>query len=213
MKYVLIALALVALCVPAFAGYNPGVQLFVHIEADNTPDATDNAGVVNEILSPTAYTSYFAHIGLTSVGMDDGSAPPDINGFNVISLLINDIVAEYPTVVGTQSFTSTLPGGMTIGDAFVGGITCAATECMLIPFQYIGYVQVFYLTGGCTIEVLDHTEYPRWVVDCRAPPERDYYCIWKQGGLGMAAPEGDPDCEGNTPVEDATWGLIKALYR
>ena len=214
MKYVLIALALAALCLPASAGYNPSAKSFVHIEADASPDATDNATVVNEILSPTPNTLYYAFLGLTEIGVVDGSAADSLNGFDVISFLVNDIMADYPGVVATQAFTNLLPGNLGIGDAFVGGITIASTDCMLAPFQYFGYVSFFYLSGACTIEVLDHTEYPRWVVDCMLPNGAvDYYCVWKQGGLGMAAPPGDAECEANTPVEDATWGSIKALYR
>jgi hypothetical protein len=215
MKYVLIALAVAAMCVPAFAGYNPSAKVFVHIEADASPDAVDNFTVVNEIPTPTAFTSYYAYIGLTEIGLIDGSPPPADNGFTTVSFLINDIMSQYPGVVGTQSFVNLLPGNLGIGDAFVNGITIASTECMLAPFQYIGYVQVFYLTAGgaCTIEVLDHVDYPRWVVDCQEPGLVDFYCVWKNGALGMAAPTGDSSCEADTPVEDATWGAIKALYR
>lgn len=212
MRYALIAVMVAALAVPAFAGYNSGCKMFVHIETDATPDATDNSGVVNEILSPSTNTLYYAHIGLADVGVE--TAPPDSNGFTTISLKINDLMTSYPGVVATQSFTSTLPGGLTIGDAFTGdGITCAATNCMLAPFQYIGYVQFFFLGGACTVEVIDHVAYPRWVVDCQEPGQVDYYCVWKQGGVGMAAPAGDMDCDANTPVTNETWGNIKALYR
>jgi hypothetical protein len=218
MKYVLVALMVAALAASASAqGYNPSAKMFVHIEADAVPDVTDAAGVVNEIASPTNNTLYYAYLGFTELGMDDGSAPPEENGFTTVSFLINDLVAGYPGDVATQSFVNLLPGNLGIGDAFVSpGLTIASTECMLAPFQLIGYVQFFFLgaaTGTCTIEILEHGDYPRWLVDCQDPGVVDFFCVWKNGALGTTAPAGDVGCEANTPVEDLTWSSIKALYR
>lgn len=70
---------------------------------------------------------------------------------------------------------------------------------------------MFYLGGACHLEILDHGDYPRWVVDCSDPGEVDQYCVYMNGGIGGAiAPDGD--CE-PTPVQGASWGAIKALYR
>jgi hypothetical protein len=212
MRYALIAVMVAALAVPALAGMNPECKIFIHLEADAEPDVTDNASVVNEIPSPTGYQNYYAYIGVTEMGM--GGEPVAGEGLTVISFLVNDIVASYPGVVGAQSFTSLLPGGLAIGNAFTGdGITISSTECMPPPLVVLGYVQMFYLAGGATIEVLDHGGYPRWVVDCQPIGVVDYYCVWKQGGLGMPAPAGDEGCDANTPVEESTWGSIKAMYR
>jgi hypothetical protein len=72
-------------------------------------------------------------------------------------------------------------------------------------------MSIFYLGGDCSLEIVDHLEYPRWVVDCSDPGEVDYYCVYMNGSIGEAvAPAGD--CPG-TPVEPATWGSIKAMYR
>jgi hypothetical protein len=50
------------------------------------------------------------------------------------------------------------------------------------------------------------------VVDCTQPyGEVDFYCVLAHGTIGAGTcPDGD--CE-IVPVEDATWGGIKALYR
>ena len=211
MKHVLIAAVVVALAVPAVAGFNPNCKMFVHLDTDTTCDATDASTVVNEILSPTAFTSYYAFIGLTELGVLEG-APPEQNGIKVLSFMINDMVTDYPTAIATQSFTNLLPGNLMIGDPFDGGATVSSTTCRLAPFQIIGYIQVFYLGGGATIELLDHEQYPRWVVDCQTPGQVDYYCVWKNGGLGMTAPAGDGGCVADTPVESSTWSSIKAMY-
>ena len=75
----------------------------------------------------------------------------------------------------------------------------------------IGYFSLFYLGGACHVEILDHGEYPRWVMDCSDPAEIDEYCVYMNGSIGGAeAPAGDCDI---TPAESLTWGSIKALYR
>ena len=218
MKYVLIALALAALCVPAFAqdGNNPNIKIFIHLTDDIAEPATDNATVVNEF-SPAPITTIRAYVGLTGFA----------TGMTVISFRLNDAMTECPGVIATQAFTSLLPGGLTIGNAFgdpgdpgspTDGITIAATECMpgFYDIVFVGYAEYFYLGGECQIEILDHgnSDWARWVVDCQTPGVFNEYCVWLNGGVGGATPPaGDAECEANTPVEDATWALIKALYR
>ena len=86
-----------------------------------------------------------------------------------------------------------------------------ATDCYASEPLVIGYVTLFYLGGQCHIEILDHLEYPRWVVDCSDPGEIDEYCVYMNGSIGGASlPQGD--CDG-TPVQAASWGAIKSLYR
>ncbi|MCK4511437.1 hypothetical protein KAW64_06855 [bacterium] len=217
MKYVLVAIALAALCVPAFAqeGDNVIVKAFVHMTGNDTPvEPTDNATVVNEF-SSAPYTTIRAYIGLTDLS----------TGVKTVSFKVNDAVGEYPTVVATQAFTNLLPGNLAIGNVFGDpenpgtqgdGITVAATDCMPAPFQLVGYVSYFYLGGAYHVEILDHgyAEWARWVVDCQDPGGVNLYCVWLNGGVGgMAPPAGDDGCEANTPVEAATWTSIKALYR
>jgi hypothetical protein len=71
---------------------------------------------------------------------------------------------------------------------------------------------LFYLGGACHFEILDHEEYPRWVVDCTEPyAEVDEYCVYRNASIGGAiAPEGD--CE-ETAVRARSWGAIKSMYR
>ena len=220
MKYVLVALALAALCVPAVAqvGDNPDIKIFIHLTDDADPPVlpTDNATVVNEF-SPAAFTTIRAYVGLTGFA----------TGMTVISFRLNDAVSDCPGVMATQAFVNLLPGGLAIGNAFgdpgnpgsgTDGVTLASSECMpgFYDIVLVGYAEYFYLGGECQIEILDHgyAEYARWVVDCQTPGVVNLYCVWLNGGVGGATPPaGDVGCEANTPVEDATWTLIKALYR
>ena len=214
MKYVLIAFAVVAMCAPAFAqGLNPTAKMFVHVTDGTTPVLpTDNLTVVNTF-SPTAFTTVRAYIGVT-----------DFTNLSSLVFRLTDVLVSFPGVVGTQSFTNLLPGNLAIGNVFGNGLGNAsdgislATECATGPFVLAGYVEYFYLGGDFTIEILDHenTQYDweGWIVDCQEPGQVDMWCVWLNGAIGAATPPpGDAECEANTPVEDATWGSIKALYR
>jgi len=207
MKYLLLTLAIAALAVPAFGqeGNNTTVKIFMHFTEDASPTvATDNATVVNEIATPTAFTTYRGYVGLTDL----------TTGFTVVSFRLTNATVDCPGVFAPPSFVNLMPGNLAIGDPFdATGVTIASTECLTAPFQMIGYASLFYLGGACAIDILDHADYPRWVVDCQEPGVVNYYCVWLNGGFGTTANAGDAMCEANTPVEDATWGGIKALYR
>lgn len=85
---------------------------------------------------------------------------------------------------------------------------------MTAPMVYIGRLDLFYLGGPpCEIRILDHPDYPRWVVDCNQNVY--YYGVASHGGVGMEPEfvgEGEFECQ-VTPVEDFSWGGIKALFR
>ena len=111
------------------------------------------------------------------------------------------------------SFSNLLLGGLHIGD-WETGITMVSTDCMTDTFIYVAKLELFYLGQPGDILFLDHPEWPRWVMDCNEPfAEVDFYCVWMHGGVGKDALEGDEECFPVVPVEDATWGSVKALYR
>ena len=213
MRYVLITLALAALCVPAVvqAGENPDAKVFMHLAGSEDPMPTNNGEVVNQF-SPAAYTTIRGYIGVT-----------DFTGFSSLVFRLSDVLVDYPGVVGTQNFVNLLPGNLAIGDAFGNGEgnsgdgISLATECAEGPFVLAGYAEWFYLGGDFTVEILDHlnTQYnwEGWIVDCQEPGQVDMWCVWLNGAVGAATPpDGDAGCI-PVPVESATWGAVKALYR
>jgi hypothetical protein len=58
--------------------------------------------------------------------------------------------------------------------------------------------------------ILDHPDYPRWVIDCQDPGQVFYYCVRSHGGVWKDAVVGD--CP-TVAVEDVSWGSIKSMYR
>ncbi len=209
MKYVLIAVAVMVLLVPAsaLAAGNPEAKLFITF----TTPTPDNASVVNTVY-PAAYTAVTAYLGATDLGM----------GMQGISFMITDVGVDCPGVFAPDpGFTNLLPGDLAIGN-YLTGITLASTDCMNVDGdagrEYIdpvifASISLFYLGGECDVMILDHPEYPRWILDCDDPAGVDFYCIWTHGGVNKAALPGDAECDASTPVEAQTWGAIKALYR
>lgn len=205
----IVAMILAAVAVTAGAGLNPDVYAYITFDAagDETGGTVDGI-----IVEPGGAGPVAAYVCLGDVA----------GGMTVVSFLLKNVLEGCPGVMVTQSFTSLLPGGMTIGAPFDNvppgntGISCASTEC-LSGTVVVGMIECYYLGGSCCMEILDHLEYPRWVVDCQAPPARDYYCLKYHGIVydGVTMPTCDTVTEWpcDTPVEDGTWGGIKALYR
>jgi hypothetical protein len=196
MKTLLAILVIAALAVTATAGNNP--QVYAYISFDPAGDELQNA------VTPDPYTTVDAYFCL---GCIEG-------GMTVISFGLNNAMVDCPGVMATQAFVNLLPGGLMIGDPFDGiGATIASTECMTMDPVIVGYGTYFYIGGECCIQIVDHADYPRWVVDCQDPGVADFYCLQGHGSVGGAVcPDGE-NCLCGSPVEDATWGGIKALYR
>lgn len=204
MRYVLIAIAIAAFCVPAFAqdGGNPGAKVFVTF----TTPTPDNASVVSRV-DPTLYTAFTAYLGVTDLGM----------GMTSVSFMMS---VTPPEVSSPPAFTNLLPGDLAIG-SWDTGITLASTQCMnadvsraWIDPVIFGKLDLFYLGGTGDVMFLDHPESPRWITDCHEPyVEINYFCVWTHGGIAKDAEPGDAECDADTPVETQTWGAIKSLYR
>ncbi|MCK4512158.1 hypothetical protein KAW64_10485, partial [bacterium] len=122
-------------------------------------------------------------------------------GLTVVSFMINNPQVECPGLFASQAFTNLLD--LMAGDPFTG-MSLASTTCRPAPLVVVGYLNLFPVAvGDCTVQILDDPNFPRWVVDCTLPNgEVDYYTVLSQGYIGEAS-----------PVEDSSWGSIKALYR
>jgi hypothetical protein len=188
MKYVLIALALAAMCVPASAAGNPDVNVYVSFDQSG-------AGGLVHTYTMTQYVGFKAYFCFGELDM----------GLVVVSFMINDPQTEYPGLFASQSFTNLLD--LMAGDPFTG-MSLASTTCRPGPIVVVGYLELFpTAVGPCCVNILDDPDFPRWVVDCTLPNgEVDYYVFLSNGSINGA------DCP-DTPVEASTWGSIKALYR
>jgi hypothetical protein len=195
MKNLLAILVIAALATTAMAGDNPQVYAYISFDPAGAED-------VNAVM-PAQYTTVNAYVCLGCV-----------NGMTTLSFRLNNALAECPGVMATEQFTNLLPGNLGIGDAFTApGLTVASTECMTMDPVIVGYASYFYLGGACCIQIVDHADYPRWVVDCNEPGLVDFYCLKGHGSVGGAVCPSGEDCPCGSPVEDATWGGIKSLYR
>jgi len=109
-----------------------------------------------------------------------------------------------------QSFTPLLPGGVAVGQWYTG-VTVTSTDCVPTEFPVmIGRLSFVYNGLPGYIAIGDHPDFPRWIIDCSEPGEMFEYCVHRHGGVHNLGVVGD--CGAN-PVEDATWGTIKSLYR
>ncbi len=198
MKYFVATLALVAMLAgSSLAGLNPDCKIFVTFDGMAADYAAVEAGARTD---PAAYTAGTAYIGLC-----------DYNSWTTISLKV-EIDAG---VSSPPAFTSHLPGGLAIGDWTTGGITLSSTEPISYddegPFFMFGSASLFYLGVAGEFKIVDHDDYPRWVVD--TGDTVDFYCTWQNGGVLMDPTPVEVSCFADVPVEVETWGSIKALYR
>lgn len=202
MKYILTAVAVIVLLVPASAlaaGGNPGSKVFVTF----TEPTPDNASVVNRA-DPAQYTSFEAYLGVTDLTM----------GMTSVSFMMSFT----PGMVSPPSMVNLLPGDLAIGN-WTDGVTLAATQCMnakggdyIDPVIFARF-DLFYLGVPGDILFLDHPDFPGWVLDCNSEEAQiDSFCVWTNGGVAKDAVLGPVDCQANTLVEARTWGAIKALY-
>ncbi|HYW68874.1 MAG TPA: hypothetical protein VE960_04655 [bacterium] len=206
-----IAIVLVAVLLAAsVSSANPSPAwpvLFIDFDEDGLPDGDP----VVDYIAPAPYTNISAYVGLSCTG----TTPYDT--FSAVSFGLNDIAAEYPGMAVLVTFENLMPGDLSVGDPFDGGITIATGDCVTTSCVFLGRVDFFYLGGWCCIEIRDHTDYPRWVVDCQDPGQVHYYCVGNNGSVGGATCAPGEDCgfypcDNASPVEDISWGAIKALY-
>jgi len=163
---------------------------------------------VESRIDPPVPAEVSAYIGITP---HEGGYP----GLTTVSFRLSDLIMDCPGVVAYQSFTCLMPGGLMIGDPFDDvGVTVSSTTPIDLTHRdvfYIGQVDFLYIGGACDLLILDHADYPRWVVD--SWDEVYPYCVWSHGGIAKNPVDGEPRCFPNNPVETRSWGMIKAMYR
>ena len=193
MRTLLAVVVLASLSMCATAGMNPDCQVCI----DFSGTATSWSDVQSRI-DPALYEPFSAYFCIYG-----------INGF--VGICLRGYVT--PGMSATTQFTSLLPLGVAFG-GWDEGVTMTSPDCHTDRFLYVARLDLLYLGTPGDILILDHPEYPRWVLDCHDPDaELDYYCVWMHGGVCKDALEGDEECFPVVPVEDATWGSVKALYR
>ena len=192
MNRLLVAGLVIMLTCTAHAGGNPDIRIYIDFDPPN---------YVHEI-APEPYTSFDAYVCLDQVD----------EGVTCVALGLTDLREEHASVIGADSWTALFPGDLAINWPWCAMNPCS-TECMTDDEGpvLIGYATYFYLGGSACLEILNHIDYPRWVVDCSTPAEVDYYCVLAHGSInGGECPDGD--CS-PVPVQSETWGTIKSLYR
>ena len=173
--------------VTAFGGGNPGVVGYIDFDPPNRVHSA----------TPVPYTQFLAYVCLGDLEM----------GMTGVNFMLTDVMVEYPGVSLFVNFVNLLPGNLAIGD-YRTGISLASTECVAGPEVSVAYLDMMWTADGAAcIELLDHPVDARWVTDCNVPAQVDLYTLIAHGSVNGAI------CEPASPVEDATWGSIKALYR
>ena len=187
MKRLIIVALMLAVATTAFAGDNPFAAVYLTF---------DSAGEVFRF-DPTPFQPADLFLCMKNVE----------NGFISTTLAI----VEDAGVTTGIGWASLLPGGLTLGPWDVG-VTITSSSCVAGEVVVVASGNAYYMGNPGQIVIIDHPDYPRWVVDCQ--DAIDYYCHASNVGVLMDPVPTGEDCPPPTsPVEDATWGGIKALYR
>lgn len=184
MRTLITVLMVAALATTAFAGPNPGARGYISF---------DPAGALVHRGDPVAYTPTFCYVVLDNV--------PD----GIITC--NFKMTLTPGMSLMNTFTNLMPGDLAIG-TYDTGIALATGECMTGEAVVVANLQMFPSGAPGDILLEPHPEWGTWIDGCSGGV--DYFCILSHGALYQDPQPGD--CEEN-PVEDTTWGSVKALYR
>ena len=184
-----VVLALLVSFASAPAGQNPQIFAYVDFDPPNGVHRTD----------PQMYDYVPAYFMLDCVQ----------GGFYNISLALY----VSPEMSLNTGYENALPNPLHIGD-FEEGITIASFDCVQESPVAFAIAHIIYSGVPGDVMILDHPMWPRWVVDCGEPtPEVDYYCLLSHGGVGKDPVPTGEQCGCPSPVQDVSWGSIKALFR
>jgi len=198
MKALLAVLMIAAFAVTAFGGTNPDVRIYLDV---------DPPFGVHEV-HPDVGTTFDVYVCLDCFGEGGGTR-------GTAFLLVR-------TFSGFKLAQVAMLGGLDFGDAETdpGWTMAAGTDCVYPDVNgivVVGSIQYLYQGAPGTLDILPHGQVEpgtgREVLDCEFAS--DFYCVYANLGVSMPPNPGEIgcDCEPASPVEDATWGSIKSLYR
>ncbi len=162
---------------------------------------TDN-GTFEPEFYDAPYSTHSAYLMLTC-GQGD-----EYTSLSAISFAIG----YTPGSMVATGYTSLISNVVITGD-WETGITLAATEPIMTSQVPVARIDLLYMAPGYLM-VLDHPDYPRWVVT--GTSDMYPYCLVNNAGLGQPHQIVDDYCwfcEPMNPVENSSWGAIKSLYR
>jgi len=182
------AIAVVVLLLAATAMANPiAIELYIDFDPPNFVPST----------YPVPYEEFNAYV----MAELWGAAPVESISF--------DLDFWDGAMLQTGPFASLDPS---VQVQFEGnGITVVNPNCWDTWPVTLGYLPLMYLGGEGLVEVLPHGDHGHTFHTCGDPGETFDYCYVMHGGVGME-PSGPDELCGN-PVQDVTWGSVKALYR
>ena len=196
MKRAIIAVMVLAMAVPVFAGENPNAVVFVSF-APACP---------NPYVHTTAFTGMGMYDSYVCVGgFGEGGGMRTLAFSMTYTAGWSPMLPDYTVFDATAQAT----GGPGTAGWLIGAEVCVyPNECGIVTVVK----QTFFagsageiLLGGSLVD-------GKMLVDCNF--DADVFCVCANGGIGMTAADGDEGCDCvGSPVEDATWGSIKSLYR
>lgn len=167
MRHLLLAVLVLAVACTAFGfGENPNVGAYISF------DQTGAGGWIHEY-QPTPHEPFRAYVCFSQI---DG-------GITGVAFKLTDVMAECPGAFESATFVNLLTYG---AGAWNTGIALASAECLTDHAVVVGYLELVPLGPGCCIELQDHPDWPRWVVDCQEPGQIDYYTVLSHGAVGDA---------------------------
>jgi hypothetical protein len=208
MKRLLVALVVLAFALPALAGQNPNVAIYLYT-------TSSGIGGTNWTASPSGGGVKSVYVCFDHFGVGGGMYGAS---WRFIEVPGPDYMSS------TNQFAGV--GGLTIGDpGSAAGIAMTVGPAAVYPnvngiiiLGRIRYTVEGDPPGGGSITVVPHATDGRAVAD--AQNQLDYWCVHSvaynglSGNFGWDAPPTiDGNCTQPSPVQNETWGSIKALYR
>lgn len=199
MKTLIIALVVLVMAVPAFAGQNPNLGIYLDLDT-GTPEGEN-------YVCPAPNATFDVYVCFDGFG--------DNGGMLGAALMFDR------TFGGFKLTQTNLLAGLSFGDvevdgwALTNGADCAYPDANGVLVA--GVCQYLYLGAPGTITIVDHPVDANTAADCNN--DLDYWCVHSveshgvSGNLGVCIDAPDGNCEPLSPVEESSWGTIKALYR